>query len=264
MPLNDATDRTEHKAASAGEWVAHAASEAYHATRNAIPVPEAYKDATIAAAGVAAGVTVAAVVARPTIGRMLAGSEPAIIKAEGVHIVPLTEENLPKAIQAGKEGFRYGWPFLNPAKDFKASLDPAEQAKRMGAMDKTIERNARYWLAMDNKGNVLGTTGLYETGKDSGEAAWMGWMSVRSEYRGQGIGKKLVDFSVDQARADGKQYLRLYTSTYKGEAAAQTLYDKEGIGIVSREPHPIPRTVQRLFGQKEPLEILVRERKLGS
>jgi predicted urease superfamily metal-dependent hydrolase len=77
------------------------------------------------------------------------------------------------------------------------------------------------------------------------------------------IGKKLVDFSVEQATAEGKQYLRLYTSTARGEAAAQTLYEKEGFKVVGSEPHTIPRVVQRIFGEKKPLEILFRERKLN-
>lgn len=201
-------------------------------------------------------------VARATEEALVSGSEK-LAGAGEVKIVPLTKENLPGAIAAGKDGFSYGGPFLNPAKDFKASLNPDLNPARV-SMDPKVEMNARYWLAVDQKGNVLGTTGLYETGKDQGEAAWLGWMSVRKEARGQGIGQKLVDFSVAQARAEGKQYLRLYTSTAKGEAAAQFLYDKNGFAVVGSEPHTIPRVVQRLFGEKEPLKILFRERELSS
>jgi len=262
--LSDTVANLEHEVGQnlgqAVDWTVDAAKDAYHVSRDAMPVPEGYKDIALTAATVAVGL----IACRPLLGRVLAGAGESTLaaRAEGVTIVPLTRENLPAAVAAGKDGFRYGWPFLNPARDFKASLDPLAQAARAGSMDPTVEMNARYWLAVDKDGKVLGTTGLYETGRDKSEAAWMGWMSVRDAYRGQGIGKRLVDFSIDQAKADGKQYLRLYTSTYKGEAAAQSLYDREGIKLVGSEDHPIPRVVQRLFGQKEPMKILFREMQL--
>lgn len=183
------------------------------------------------------------------------------LKAEGVTIVPLTKENLPQAIAAAKDGFRYGWPVLNPAKDFRASLDPIKNAARV-SMDPKVEMNARYWVAMDNQGKVVGTTGLYETMQDQGKAYWLGWMSVPRAYQGQGIGKKLVDFSVEQAQKEGREYLRLYTSTSRGESAAQILYERQGFGIMGREPHTLPRFLQKIGGEKNPLEILFRERRI--
>lgn len=181
------------------------------------------------------------------------------LKAEGVTIVPLTKENLPKAIAAAKDGFHYGWPVLNPAKDFRASLDPIKNAARV-SFDPKVEMNARYWVAMDNQGRVVGTTGLYETMQDQGKAYWLGWMSVPRAYQGQGIGKKLVDFSVEEAQKDGREYLRLYTSTSRGESAAQMLYERQGFKIMGREPHSLPRIIQKIGGEKEPLEILFREK----
>lgn len=183
------------------------------------------------------------------------------LKAEGVTIVPLTKENLPQAIAAAKDGFSYGWPVLNPAKDFRASLDPIKNAARV-SMDPKVEMNARYWVAMDNQGKVVGTTGLYETMPDQGKAYWLGWMSVPRAYQGQGIGKKLVDFSVEQAQKEGREYLRLYTSTSRGESAAQILYERKGFHIMGREPHSLPRIIQRIGGEKNPLEILFREKKI--
>ncbi|MBS1991338.1 MAG: GNAT family N-acetyltransferase [Cyanobacteria bacterium SZAS LIN-3] len=246
--------RAEQSIGEGVNWAVHAAGDAYKATKSLVPLPEEYRDAAL----VGAALVVGAVAGKPLLSRVLAGSEAAVVKAEGVHIVPLTRENLPRAVAAAKEGFSYGGPFLSPAKDFKASLDPLLNARRL-SMDPKVEANARYWLAVDKKGNVLGTTGLYETGKDQAEAAWMGWMSVRPAYRGQGIGKMLVDFSKEQAAADGKQFLRLYTSNARGEAAAQVLYEKEGLRIVGSEPHTIPRFLQILGGEKKPLQIVFRE-----
>jgi GNAT superfamily N-acetyltransferase len=158
------------------------------------------------------------------------------LNPEDVRIVPLTAENLPKAIEAGKDGFRYGMGFLNPAADFKASLTPMVTKMHAGQR----EMNARYFLAVDKENRVLGTTGLYQTAKDQGEALWVGWMSVRPAFRGKGIGQKLVDFSIDEAKKQNVDYLRLYTSTYRGERAAQPLYEKAGFKVVGEMKHELP------------------------
>lgn len=186
----------------------------------------------------------------------------AAVSAEGVTIVPLTSENLSRAIAAAKDGFRYGWPVLNPAKDLRASLAPVHSTARP-AMDPTqAEMNARYWVAVDSRGHVVGTTGLYETESDRGHAYWLGWMSVPRAYRGQRISTRLLTFSVEQARKEGREYLRLYTSTSRGERIAQILYEQHGFGIVSRKPHGLPRVLQLLNGETRPLEILFRERRI--
>ena len=54
---------------------------------------------------------------------------------------------------------------------------------------------------------------------------------IMPEYRGQGIGKQLIEFSIEAARGYGKKYLRLYTSTDPNEAAAQFLYEKYGFRV---------------------------------
>jgi ribosomal protein S18 acetylase RimI-like enzyme len=244
------------------DWTSHAALAAYEAAKDHLPMPNQYKDLAMVSGAIVLG----AVTTRQAAPRLLRGAlteaAEAVVRAEDITIVPLTRENLPSAIKAGKEGFRYGWPVLNPAKDFRSSL-AADLSARPVSIDPKVEMNARYWLAVDKKGNVLGTTGLYETSKDQSEAAWLGWMSVRPTYRGQGIGGRLMEFSINQARADGKKYLRLYTSNATGEKTAQGLYKKLGLEVVGSEPHPLPRLMQRLAGERNPLKILYRELELG-
>ncbi|MBP9094872.1 GNAT family N-acetyltransferase [bacterium] len=238
-------------------WAVQKVKETYRSSKELLPMPEQYKDVAMISIGVVAGVAAC----KPLLSKALANGAEIATRAEGVMIVPLTHENLPAAIKAGKDGFRYGWPILNPAKDFRASLESTKSNLPL-SMNPKVESNSKYWLAVDKNGNVLGTTGLYESGKDASEAAWLGWMSVRSAYRGQGIGKLLVEHSIEQAKLDGKQYLRLYTSNARGEHTAQSLYEKHGLKIVGSEPHPIPRVVQRIFGEKKPLQILYRELEL--
>lgn len=161
-----------------------------------------------------------------------------LLNPNEVRIVPLSAENLPGAIEAGKDGFRYGMGFLNPAADFKASLNPA--ARKFLSSAPHQEMNSRYFVAVDSENRVLGTTGLYQTSKDQADALWLGWMSVRPAYRGKGVGQKLLDFSIDEAKRQDATYLRLFTSTYKGERAAQPLYERAGLKVVGEESHPLP------------------------
>jgi GNAT superfamily N-acetyltransferase len=184
--------------------------------------------------------------------RALAAAAKALNPQE-VRIVPLTAENLPGAIAAGKDGFRYGMGFLNPASDFAASLNPLAKKAMGGGMPHT-ELNARYFVAVDKENRVLGTTGLYQTSKDQAEAVWLGWMSVRPAYRGKGIGQKLLDFSIDEAKKDNVDYLRLFTSTYRGERAAQPLYERAGLKIVGEEKHSLPIPGLKFLFREMPLK----------
>ena len=78
----------------------------------------------------------------------------------------------------------------------------------------------RYWVALNENGDIIGTTGLYSEKDDFHEAIWLSWFCVDPDVRGQGIGKQLIEFSIEMARSYGKKYLRLYTSDDPNEAAA--------------------------------------------
>ena len=90
----------------------------------------------------------------------------------------------------------------------------------------------RYWVALNENGDICGTTGLYSEKSDIHEALWLSWFCVDPDMRGQGVGKKLIEFSIEMARGYGKKYLRLYTSDDPNEAAAQFLYEKYGFKVV--------------------------------
>ncbi len=165
------------------------------------------------------------------------------LNPEEVRMVPLTAENLPAAMEAGRDSFRYGMGLLNPGADFKASLAPMATKMHAGQ----VEMNGRYWLMVDRENRVLGTTGLYQTAKDQGEAVWLGWMGLRPQYRGMGLGQKLLDFSIQEARKTDASYLRLYTSDYSAERAAQQLYEKFGLKVVAEMKHDTVPFIKYLF-----------------
>lgn len=94
---------------------------------------------------------------------------------------------------------------------------------------------SQYWVAVDETGEICGTTGLYSEKDDISEALWLSWFCVAPEKRGLGIGKMLLEFSIKTAKDQNKKYLRLYTSDDPGEAAAQPLYEKYGFKITKKE-----------------------------
>ena len=84
----------------------------------------------------------------------------------------------------------------------------------------------KYCAAITENGEVCGTTGFYSYTKDKHEAVWLAWFCVDPKFRGKGIGKKLIEYSIDEARKYNKKFFRLYTSTDPNEASAQNLYEK--------------------------------------
>ena len=93
------------------------------------------------------------------------------------------------------------------------------------------------WAAINSDGNVCGTTGLYVYKKDEHEAMWLSWYCVDPKQRGQGIGKMLIEFSIEKAKECSKDFLRLYTSDHPSEAAAQGLYEKYGFVVFKKEKY---------------------------
>jgi ribosomal protein S18 acetylase RimI-like enzyme len=103
-----------------------------------------------------------------------------------------------------------------------------------------------FWGAIDRQtGTMLGTTGLYQYTSDAREAVWLAWLCVAPEARRQGIGSRLLDFSIEEARRSGLPYLRLYTSDMRNEAAAQILYESRGLKITSKKWRPFYQVIYR-------------------
>ena len=81
---------------------------------------------------------------------------------------------------------------------------------------------------------MLGTVGHYRLVQDYREALWLSWFCVAPEARGKGIGKRLLDHAINEARRKGAWYLRLYTGSDPDEARAQLLYESRGLREVRR------------------------------
>ncbi len=154
-------------------------------------------------------------------------------------LVPLSRKTLEQAIKLVETAFPTLTPDHpeHPRLAFSASLLKAKSPVLTDLSLTTGVTSAKYWVAIDNStSKVIGTTGLYTYKKDEHEAYWGGWMAVDPDCRGNGIGNALLELAIDRARKDGKQFLRLYTSTEPNEAVAHILYGRYGFKVVNDEP----------------------------
>ena len=154
-----------------------------------------------------------------------------------MHIEPLSYETLDRAISLVDKVFPYQRhsQHENASIAFRASLEK-DNSLYKSLLEQMKITEANYWVAVDDiSGKVIGTTGLYGYIKDEAEAYWLGYTCVDPDFRGQGIGAKLVDFATEKAREAGKKFLRLYTSNNPNQAVAQILYDKRGFRITGEE-----------------------------
>jgi len=109
------------------------------------------------------------------------------------------------------------------------------------------------WGAVDQQtGRLVGTTGLYAYTRDAAETVWLAWFCVDPEMRRRGIGSRLLDFTIQEARRTGRQYLRLYTSDRPNEAAAQLLYESRGLEVVARKKRLFQTIIYRELRLDQP------------
>ena len=111
------------------------------------------------------------------------------------------------------------------------------------------------WGAVDQQTErLVGTTGLYTYTRDKAEAVSLAWFCVDPDVRRRGIGSRLLDFTIQEARSTGRQYLRLYTSDRPNEAAAQLLYESRGLEIVAKKKRLFETTIYRELRLDQPID----------
>ncbi|RJS49667.1 MAG: hypothetical protein CIT03_02435 [Methanobacterium sp.] len=150
-----------------------------------------------------------------------------------VKIVPATEETLPEAKKLIKRVFPYR--SLSEQFNLMAITSPDNWLLKKIMNLFGIKDILDIYLAVNEKQEVVGTTGLYNYLKDADEAVWLFWFCVAPEERGKGIGTKLLTYTIKQARSKKVDYLRLYTSDVSNEREAQIIYQKHGLKEVERK-----------------------------
>jgi putative acetyltransferase len=145
--------------------------------------------------------------------------------------IPLSEKYLEQTIKLASEIFPDNVEKIwNPDRSFTFSLrqDPGPDEWRN-------QNRPRYWIIVNNEDEVVGVTGLYRMEGDPSDVVWLGWYCVRPDQRGKGVGRKLLEWTIEKARSEGFKKLKLYTSTSPNEARAQELYEKLGFKLVGEE-----------------------------
>ena len=108
--------------------------------------------------------------------------------------------------------------------DFTASLTP--HRLWLKAYRETYDK-VNYYIAMKDR-KPVGITGLY-TLTTRPKEAWLAWYGVDKEFRGRGVGKAILQASIDMARKNGHETLRLWTTGNRPESAiANKLFQKLG------------------------------------
>ncbi|MEI6040421.1 MAG: GNAT family N-acetyltransferase [Candidatus Berkelbacteria bacterium] len=152
-----------------------------------------------------------------------------------IKVEPLNRGNFDEAIELLNIVFAYDTPHSQQA--FLSSIDP-EVYKKYKATGEIFGKNLEYFVVKNNDGKVIGTTGFYNKDDDDSDVTWLGWYCVDPDFRGQGFGQEILDWTIDEARRRGKKYMRLYTSTRPEEKSANLMYEKNGFKLSNDKPEP--------------------------
>jgi len=115
----------------------------------------------------------------------------------------------------------------------QASLDKSNYEE---CWKKNELTSMQYFIMLDTtKDKIIGLTGIYSEEGDSHNMCWLGWFCIEESYRGQGLSKILLDFSINKAKQLNKQYLHLYTYDAEEYIPAMRLYEKYGFIIYDKD-----------------------------
>ncbi|MAY57320.1 MAG: GNAT family N-acetyltransferase [Gammaproteobacteria bacterium] len=118
--------------------------------------------------------------------------------------------NLPQAIPTVADWYYQEWGAFNP------NLSPASIAANLENSLNT-EELPLVLLAMD-QGDLLGVVELKyrEMAMYPDKEHWLGGMYIRPDYRGRGVGKKLIEHALELAARLGVRTLHLQTEQLDG------------------------------------------------
>lgn len=141
---------------------------------------------------------------------------------------PLTQSHLQEALSVGIRSFPDHADEIRTA--YLRALDPEKKYLQE-------RRLLQYYVVIDtDTSKVIAITGLYNRKEYPEDEAWLGWFCTDPEFRGKGIGRKTLEWTMNKARELGYKKFKLYTSTDSNETAAQNLYESVGLKVYKREP----------------------------
>ena len=161
-----------------------------------------------------------------------------------MNIVPLSKDYLEETIWLAVEVFRdHVNEEENPERSLRTSLEFKENPK-LFENDEVQELDC-WVLLKDDTNEVIGLTGLYRRKGDPSDLVWLSWYCIRSDERGRGGGRKLLEWTINEVRDRGYKIFRVYTSDDPTEAIAQELYEQLGFKIVGEKVGENYKTLYR-------------------
>jgi len=136
-------------------------------------------------------------------------------------VKPLSKENIEEAIQVAHKVFPSDAKEIDsPERAFRASLNPENDRSFFKEHNmKTL----RYFVVCSRE-KIIGTTGIYTLKTEPREISWLGWFGIDKKYRGKGLGKELLNWTLNKIKEEGGKTVRLYTTTDPNEAKEQKIY----------------------------------------
>lgn len=151
-----------------------------------------------------------------------------MVKEMNLSFEPLSHENFDEAFKLATSVFPDQLKEIEIP--YRGSLDPKSSFWNE-------RRMVRYYVVKDTDvGKIVAVTGLYNRKDYPEDEVWLGWFCVDPSVRGHGLGRKVLEWTMNKAREMGYKRFKLYTSTDPNEAAAQNLYESVGLKIFKREP----------------------------
>ncbi|KKB33299.1 GNAT family N-acetyltransferase [Bacillus thermotolerans] len=92
------------------------------------------------------------------------------------------------------------------------------------------QSNAKYWVAVNEQGEVVGGVGIAPFGQKT-EVCELQKLYIKPEAQGMGLSKQLMGVALDFAR---EHYIYCYLETSKRLQAANSLYTKLGFRPLER------------------------------
>jgi GNAT superfamily N-acetyltransferase len=150
-----------------------------------------------------------------------------------IDLRPIRGDEGAAALAVLDAGFRELW-----------GLDVQELRTRCDPLDDLVDPAAYYaerrgaFLVLVDEGRVIGTGGIVDLGAETAELKRLG---VLKAYRGQGLGRRMVEGLLVFARWNGYRRVRLGVATPELQESAVRLYARYGF-------RPMERTREGLCG----------------
>ncbi len=115
--------------------------------------------------------------------------------------------------------------------------NPAEHRGTLADLKRVVTNKHAVMMVAQDGARIAGMGTLYCIGKIGKRVGYVEDVVVSGEYRGQGLGEKIMRALIAAARKNKLQ--DIFLTTHKGRAAANNLYTKLGFELVDTNPYKL-------------------------